>query len=113
LVVDLDNDMASKQCHFHEIWLADPRFAPWLQQEKNDSKGYCKLCKKSFDLSNIGIGALKSHMKSKQHNQIMKDRQSPFTQSITNFLVEPGGLFLANLMNKVHPHLQILNKPMK
>ena len=96
--------MASKQCHFHEIWLADPEFALWLQQEKNDSKGYCKLCKKSFNLCNMGIGALKSHMKNKQHNQIMKDKQSPFTQSITNFLVEPRGLFLpaANLMNKKH-----------
>jgi len=52
----------------------------------------------------MGIGALKSHMKNKQHNQIMKDKQSPFTQSITNFLVEPRGLFLpaANLMNKKH-----------
>ena len=96
--------MASKQCHFHEIWLVDPDFASWLQQEKNDSKGYCKLCKKSFNLSNMGIGAHKSHMKNKQHNLIMKDKQSPFTQPITNFLVKPGGLFLplANLMNKVH-----------
>jgi len=90
--------------------LADPEFAPCLQQEKNDSKGYCKLCKKSFNLSNMGIGALKSHMKNKQHNLIMKDKQSPFTQSITDVLVESGGLFLppANLINKVHPHLQIL-----
>ena len=31
------------------------------------------------------IGAVKSHMKSKQQNQIMKHKQSPFTQSITGF----------------------------
>ena len=33
----------------------------------------------------MGIGAVKSHIKSKQHNQIMKHKQSPFTQSITDF----------------------------
>ena len=33
----------------------------------------------------MGIGAVKSHMKSKQHNQIMKHKQSPFTQLITDF----------------------------
>ena len=31
------------------------------------------------------IGAVKSHMKSKQHNQIIKHRQCPYTQSITDF----------------------------
>ena len=38
-----------------------------------------------FDLSNIGISAVKSHVKGKQHNQIMKHKQSPFMQSITDF----------------------------
>ena len=77
--------MASKRCHFREIRLQEPEFAAWLQQKKDDSKGYCKLCRKLFDISNMGIGAVKSHMKSKQHNQIMKHKQSPYTQSITDF----------------------------
>ena len=33
----------------------------------------------------MGMGAFKSHMKSEQHNQIVKYKQSPFTQSITDF----------------------------
>ena len=107
--------MASKRCHFREIWLQEPEFAPWLQQEDNDSKGYCKLCTKSFDLSNTGIAAVKSHMKSKQYNQIKKHKQSPSTQLITNFLVEPAVLFLPllTLMSQAHLlHRQfILNKP--
>ena len=37
----------------------------------------------------MGIGAVKSHMKSKQHNQLMKHKPSPFTQSITDFF---GGI---------------------
>ena len=77
--------MASKRSHFHEIWLQKPEFAAWLQQTKDDSNGCCKLCRKLLDISNMEIGAVKSHMKSKQHNPIMKHKQSPFTQSITDF----------------------------
>ena len=77
--------MASKRCHFREILLQDPEFAAWLQQTKDDSNGNCKLCRKLFDISNMGMGAVKIHVKSKQHNQIMKHKQSPVTQSITDF----------------------------
>ena len=77
--------IASKQCHFLEIWLQEPEFAAWLQQTKDDSNWYCKLCRKLFDISNMGISAVKSHKQSKQHNQIMKHKPSPFSQSITDF----------------------------
>ena len=77
--------MASRRCHFCEIWLQEPDFAAWLQQTKDDSKGYYKLCRKLFDISNMGIGAVKIHIKSKQHKQFMKHKQSPYTQSITYF----------------------------
>ena len=79
--------MASKRCHFREVQLQEPEFAAWLQQTKDDSKGCCELCRKLFDISNVGIGAIKSHMKSKQHNRIMEHKQSPYTQSITDFFV--------------------------
>ena len=49
-------------------------------------KGHCKLCRKLFDISNIGIGGVKSHMKSKQRNQIMKHKQSLYTQSLVTSL---------------------------
>ena len=26
--------MASKRCHFREIWLQEPEFAAWLQRQK-------------------------------------------------------------------------------
>ena len=68
--------------------IAESEFAAWLQQTKDDSNGHCKLCRKLFDISNMGIGAVKSHMKSKQHYHIMKYKQSPHTQSITDFFGE-------------------------
>ena len=67
------------------MWLQEPEFAAWLQQTIDGRKGYCKLCRKLFYISNMGIGAVESHIKSKQHNQIMKHKQSPYTQSITDF----------------------------
>ena len=91
--------MASKQCHFRKICLQEPEFDAWLQQTKDDSNGYCKLCRKVFDISNKVIGAVNSRMKSKQHNQIMKHKQSPFTQPITDF----SGKTPTNLVNKFHP----------
>ena len=56
-----------------------------MQKTKDDSNGYCKLCRILLYISNMGIGAVKSHMKSKQLNQIKKHKQSLFPQSITDF----------------------------
>ena len=105
--------MASKQCHFPVIWLQEQEFAAWLQQTKGDSNGCCKLCRKLFDISNMGIGAVKSHMKSKQHNQITKHKQSPFTQSITDFFgkTNKSAPTTNNLVNKFNPLWLFLNIP--
>ena len=105
--------MASKRCHFREIWLQDPEFTARLQQTKHDSKGYCKLGRKLCGISNMGIGAVKSHMKSKQHNQVVEHKQSSYTQSISDFF---GGTNTpAPATNKsgeqVHPLWLFLNKP--
>ena len=77
--------MASKRCHLCEICLQEPELAAWLPQTIDDSKGYCKLFRKLFGITNVEIGGVKSCMKSKQHNQIMKHKQSTYTQSISDF----------------------------
>ena len=66
-----------------------------------------------FDISNMGIGAIKSHMKSKQRNQIMKHKQSPFTQSIIVFFAGQTSLHLppTNLVNKFYFLWLFLNNP--
>ena len=60
------------------------------------------MCRK---VSNMGNGAAKSHMKSKQHNQIMKHKQSPYTQSTTDFFgaTNESVPTPTNLVNKFHP----------
>ena len=42
-------------------WLTDTRFSPWVSKSTDSTKANCKLCKKDFSLSNMGIKALVSH----------------------------------------------------
>lgn len=53
---------------FRHVWLDNPQYKSWLQEDKTDSnKFYCKMCKQSVSLSNMGVGALRSHIASKRH----------------------------------------------
>ncbi|XP_076050486.1 uncharacterized protein LOC143031022 isoform X3 [Oratosquilla oratoria] len=78
------SSMASKKCHFNPLWVEDPLFSAWVKEDpKDDTKAYCKLCKKRFDIANMGVSALRSHMKSNLHNRISQSRQNP--SAIRNF----------------------------
>ena len=55
---------------FRHAWLDIPQYQSWLQEDKTDStKCYCKLCKQSISLSNMGVGAVRSHSVSKRHKE--------------------------------------------
>ena len=63
-----------KQTYFDDNWLSFEEFKPWLKRDDggDNTKFYCKLCKKPRELSNMGIGALQSHMKGKNHLEKLK-----------------------------------------
>ena len=43
-------------------------FSSWLDVvADNVHRAYCRTCKKTFDVGNMGVAAVKSHMKSKTH----------------------------------------------
>ena len=43
-------------------------FLSWVAEVKNESTKYeCKICHKKNELSNMGIGALKIHLKGPSH----------------------------------------------
>ena len=43
-------------------------FLSWVAEVKNESTKYeCKICYKKNELSNMGIGALKIHLKGPSH----------------------------------------------
>ena len=75
--------MSSKQTYFQADWLLNDEFKIWLASVPEDNtKAHCKLCKKSFGLSNMGKAALINHQtKSKKHLIHMKNMSA--------FLISP------------------------
>ena len=67
--------MSLKQTYFQADWLLNDEFKVWLASMPEDNtKARCKLCKKSFSLSNMGKAALISHQtKSKELLTYMKN----------------------------------------
>ncbi|KAI8785042.1 Serine/threonine-protein kinase SMG1 [Biomphalaria glabrata] len=57
---------------FNLAWLKDERFEFWLGKSSMPTKAFCKICAKSFDISNMGERALTSHMKSSKHQHNVK-----------------------------------------
>ena len=74
--------MSKKQTYFSDTWLTDLEYSTWLTKSidsKKDTdlkKGYCKLCKKHFLLSNMGVTAIRSHAKSASHLIRLKEKES-------------------------------------
>ena len=62
-----------KQTYFEDCWLQDPNFKGWVGKIANDkTSAECKICKKSFKLSNMGSQALTSHMNGGKHRSNMQ-----------------------------------------
>ena len=61
-----------KQTYFAETWLEDPNFKNWIAKGQDSSVAYCKLCKKSTKLSNMGVDALLSHADGIKHKANVK-----------------------------------------
>lgn len=63
--------MTSKKTSFQINWLQDQQFCKWLEKvPDNTNSAKCKLCLKTFSLSNMGRQAVSSHMKSTKHVKI-------------------------------------------
>ena len=72
----------SNQTYFQDEWLEEDEFSSWVARVLDDNKkAKCKVCRKSFELSNMGRGSLTSHqMKSEKHKRLM--------QNLSAFLVK-------------------------
>lgn len=76
-----------KTTRFNLRWLDKvtyPQFAGWLSSVKGDiHSAYCTSCKSTFNLSNMGIGAIKCHAKGAEHQKLFA--QALHNQSIASF----------------------------
>lgn len=52
---------------FNVEWLNAPEFVKWLSRAGHPSKVKCHICEIEFDISNMGISALRSHADGKKH----------------------------------------------
>uniref|UniRef100_A0A1B6KAK6 BED-type domain-containing protein n=2 Tax=Graphocephala atropunctata TaxID=36148 RepID=A0A1B6KAK6_9HEMI len=58
----------AKHTTFQANWLNEPQFNQWLERVPNDiTSARCNICKKSFNLSNMGRRAVSSHMSGAKH----------------------------------------------
>ena len=82
----------TKKCHFHDSWMSELNFSSWLDVvADNVHRTYCRTCKKTFDVRNMGVAAVKSHTKSKTHASISGSAGSS-TQAIRSIFVNPQGV---------------------
>lgn len=65
-------------CHFQIKWLENPEYKKWLDRGTVESKAKCSMCRKEFDISNMGEAALKSHKKSAKHTEFFNKLSSNF-----------------------------------
>lgn len=57
----------AKKTSFQEYWLSEPQFKYIGPLENNKHYAKCSLCSKTIYLSNMGRGALISHINSRKH----------------------------------------------
>ena len=77
------------KCKFSTLWLSDDRFKSWLSPVlgKND-RARCTVCGVDFDVSNMGVAAVKSHMDGKKHKLKVSDKAA---SPMARFVVpQPG-----------------------
>ena len=56
--------------------MEDLNFKEWLGKASSNNEARCKICHKTFKLSNIGWQALVGHANSQKHKDILDFRQS-------------------------------------
>ena len=60
---------------FQNHWMDRPEFVDWLRRDSTDVfRAYCRVCQRSFDVNNMGEGAVKSHGAGAKHVANMTDR---------------------------------------
>lgn len=58
------------KCSFQTCWLDKPEFKEWLARVPGDTcSAACKICRKNFSVSSLGVTAVTSHANGKKHKQ--------------------------------------------
>ena len=77
---------------FSEHWFENPSYKLWLERDRDKYKAKCKVCMKTFDVSNMGESALASHEKGKKHRNLMEKQAKSTTGDIRNLLLSSSSI---------------------
>lgn len=75
---------------FNDDWLLKPGFF-WINKGKIETEAFCTICTKTFQLSNMGIIDLKSHVEGSKHDKKILARRS--SASILSFTANKVYIF--------------------
>lgn len=81
---------------FQKSWLDRPEYKNWLQEDRQDQhKAFCCVCRRSFDVTNMGEAALKSHSTGTKHVRNLQETGSTtglarYFKLTTQSVVEPN-----------------------
>ena len=64
------------QTYSSKDWLTDPEFKNWLADTNGSTAARCKVCHKTFKLSNMGRQALISHASGKSNSSLNRKKVS-------------------------------------
>lgn len=78
----------ARKCVFNEGWVEDEPFKVWVTPVNADKYAfYCRVCKKTRSLGNMGKNALFAHAEGQRHRELMRQQKS----KITSFVMTEGG----------------------
>lgn len=76
------------KCKLSDSWLINPKYKDWQDKDpKWIKKAKCRLCVKSFDISNMEEAAVVSHMQGKKHCRLVTASSA---LRVTSFLAQPS-----------------------
>ena len=67
----------AEKTYFQDNWFEIEEFKDWIVNTSVRTQARCKRCQKTFELSNMGVQALRSHASGKKHKEI--------TQKVSTF----------------------------
>ena len=79
---------ASDRTYFQDSWLNEDSFKSWLVPGTNNTQARCIRCRKTFELSNMGVQAVKSHAGGKGH----KDKTAAVSMFLKKAIPTPASI---------------------
>ncbi len=75
------------KCRFRNVWIQDEKYKGWLEKDQDPGRAKCTLCRKTFDISNMGEAALSSHAKGAKHQSAAAAACATAPNPITGFFI--------------------------